>query len=84
MTMSTITTMTTVRHRARRAVWSRLPFSTVQFVCIQGVLRSLRCRSSMVGLHNDVIPLVICYSVILEVALHDYAFSQKSSILLLF
>ena len=43
------TTMTTVQRQVLRIVRSCFPFSTVQFVCIQGVLRSLRCRCLLLG-----------------------------------
>ena len=49
VTMSMNTTMTTGQHRVLKIVWCCSSFSTVQCVCIQCLLRSLRCRCLLVG-----------------------------------
>ena len=43
VTMSMMTTLTTISHRDFQNDWSSFPSSTVQCVCIQGVLWSSRC-----------------------------------------
>ena len=47
VTMSMKTMITTVQHRIHRIVWSCFPFSTLQFVCIQGAC--LLCRCILLG-----------------------------------
>ena len=49
VTMSMKTTMTIVQHWVLRIVLSSFPFSTLQFVCVQGVIWSLRCRCVLLG-----------------------------------
>ena len=49
VTMYMMTTMTTVQRLVLRIVWSCFSLSTVHFVCMQGVLRSLQCRCLLLG-----------------------------------
>ena len=56
-----MTTMTTVLHRDLENDWSSSHCSTVQCVCVQGVLWSLHCvpTSSLIGLYDPVLVSVV-------------------------